>query len=88
MIMFSIILFKTYLLTIQNLVLDVYFLCSKHPNLIEQDDWDEMEMQKMEEARKTYIAAVVAGKEKQDEESMATVVNSRLQLESILFKPT
>ncbi|KAL5191580.1 Protein MICROTUBULE BINDING PROTEIN 2C [Glycine soja] len=52
------------------------------------DDWDEMEMQKMEEARKTYIAAVVAGKEKQDEESMATVVNSRLQLESILFKPT
>ncbi|TKY73273.1 WEB family protein [Spatholobus suberectus] len=50
------------------------------------DDLDEMEMLNMEEARKTYIAAAVATKEKQDEESIATVVNARLQLQSILFK--
>ncbi|CAJ1975484.1 unnamed protein product [Sphenostylis stenocarpa] len=50
------------------------------------DDLDEMEMQKMEEARKKYIAAVIAAKEKQDEEYLATVVNERLQLQSILFK--
>lgn len=43
-------------------------------------------MQKMEEARKTYTAAIVAAKEKQDEESIATVVNARLQFQSILFK--
>ncbi|RDX71335.1 Protein MICROTUBULE BINDING PROTEIN 2C, partial [Mucuna pruriens] len=55
-------------------------------NKIEMDDLDEIEMQKMDEARKTYIAAVVAVKEKQDEESIATVVNARLQLQSILFK--
>ncbi|KAK7411306.1 hypothetical protein VNO78_02739 [Psophocarpus tetragonolobus] len=51
------------------------------------DDLNEMDMQTMEEARKTYITAVVAAKEKQDEESMATVVNARLQLQSILCKP-
>ncbi|KAJ1428114.1 hypothetical protein SESBI_09113 [Sesbania bispinosa] len=50
------------------------------------DDLDNMEMQKMEEASKTYIAAVAVAKEKQDEESIATAANARLHLQSILFK--
>ncbi|XP_054804482.1 protein MICROTUBULE BINDING PROTEIN 2C isoform X2 [Prosopis cineraria] len=41
------------------------------------DDLDEMEMQKMEEARKAYIAAVAVAKKKQDEESLAAASNAR-----------
>ncbi|XP_052111821.1 protein MICROTUBULE BINDING PROTEIN 2C-like [Arachis duranensis] len=48
---------------------------------------DEVEMQKMEEARKAYIAAVAAAKEKQDHESIAIAANARLHFESFLFKP-
>ncbi|KAI9088457.1 hypothetical protein K1719_029906 [Acacia pycnantha] len=42
------------------------------------DDLDEMEMQKMEEARKAYIAAVAVAKEKQDDESLAAASNASL----------
>ncbi|KAK7330263.1 hypothetical protein VNO77_24452 [Canavalia gladiata] len=50
------------------------------------DDLDEMELQKMEEARKAYVAAVAIAKEKRDEESIAAVANSRLYLRSFVFK--
>ncbi|KAI5416526.1 protein MICROTUBULE BINDING PROTEIN 2C isoform X1 [Lathyrus oleraceus] len=52
----------------------------------EIDDLDEMEWQKMEEARKAYIAAVAFSKEKRDEESIAAAANARLRLQSLLFK--
>ncbi|KAJ7956514.1 Movement protein binding protein 2C [Quillaja saponaria] len=52
------------------------------------DDLDEMEMQKMEEARKSYVAAVAAAKEKQDEESIATAASARLRLQSFVFRAT
>lgn len=54
--------------------------------MLEQDDLDEMEMQKMEEARRAYIAAVAVAKEKQDEESLAAASNARFHLQSFLFK--
>lgn len=57
---------------------------SKH--LVEQDDLDEIELQKMEEARKAYSAAVAITKEKQDEESVAAAANARLHLQSLVFK--
>ncbi|KAK2411456.1 protein MICROTUBULE BINDING PROTEIN 2C [Trifolium repens] len=50
------------------------------------DDMDEMECQKIEEARKAYIAAVAVCNEKQDEESIAAAANARLHLQSLLFK--
>ncbi|PNX99485.1 putative TMV-MP30 binding protein 2C, partial [Trifolium pratense] len=50
------------------------------------DNMDEVECQKIEEARKAYIAAVVVCKEKRDEESIAAAANTRLQLQSLLFK--
>ncbi|XP_061355296.1 protein MICROTUBULE BINDING PROTEIN 2C [Gastrolobium bilobum] len=50
------------------------------------DDLDEMEQQKMEEARKAYIAAVAVTKEKRDEESIAAAANARLHLQSLVFK--
>ncbi|KAK7304221.1 hypothetical protein RJT34_15348 [Clitoria ternatea] len=51
------------------------------------DDLHVIEMQKMEEARKAYIAAVSTAKEKRDEESIATAAYTRSQLQSILFEP-
>ncbi|MED6130570.1 hypothetical protein PIB30_002164 [Stylosanthes scabra] len=48
---------------------------------------DEMEIQKMEEARKAYMGAVAAAKEKQDYESIAIAANARLHFESFLFRP-
>ncbi|KAL5751441.1 hypothetical protein ACOSP7_026044 [Xanthoceras sorbifolium] len=53
------------------------------PNI---DDWNDVEMQKMEEAREAYIAAVDAAKEKQDEESIAAAISSRLHLQSFVFQ--
>ncbi|KAL6318958.1 hypothetical protein AAG906_001431 [Vitis piasezkii] len=50
------------------------------------DDLDEIGAQKMEEARKAYVAAVAAAKENQDEESIALAANSRLHLQSFVFK--
>lgn len=50
------------------------------------DDMDEMECQKIEEARKAYIAAVAVCNEKRDEESVAAAANARLHLQSLLFK--
>ncbi|KAK7265890.1 hypothetical protein RJT34_33515 [Clitoria ternatea] len=50
------------------------------------DDLDEMELQKMEDARKAYITAVSISKEKRDEESIAAAANARLHLQSFVFK--
>ncbi|KAF2312900.1 hypothetical protein GH714_040960 [Hevea brasiliensis] len=50
------------------------------------DDIDHKEMQKMEEARRAYVIAVTAAKEKQDEESIAAAASARLRLQSIVFK--
>ncbi|KAK7388837.1 hypothetical protein VNO78_23664 [Psophocarpus tetragonolobus] len=50
------------------------------------DDLDEVELQKMEEARKTYMAAVAVSKEKRDEKSIAAAANARLHLQSLVFK--
>lgn len=58
----------------------------EHSCLIKQDDLDEVEMQNMEEARKAYIAAVAAAKEKQDKESIAAAANARLHLQSFVFR--
>ncbi|KAF2282954.1 hypothetical protein GH714_043271 [Hevea brasiliensis] len=50
------------------------------------DNFDDMEMQKMEEARQVYIAAVAAAKEKQDEESIAAAASARQRLQSFVFR--
>ncbi|XP_057421319.1 protein MICROTUBULE BINDING PROTEIN 2C [Lotus japonicus] len=50
------------------------------------DDLDEIELQKMEEARKAYISAVAVVKEKRDEESIAAAASARLHLQSFIFK--
>ncbi|XP_031287600.1 protein MICROTUBULE BINDING PROTEIN 2C [Pistacia vera] len=55
-------------------------------HLSDTDDMDDTETQKMEEAREAYIAAVVAAKEKQDEESIAAAASARLYLQSIVFR--
>ncbi|KAJ0105348.1 hypothetical protein Patl1_18954 [Pistacia atlantica] len=55
-------------------------------SIARRDFIDDMETQKMEEARKAYIAAVVAAKEKQDEESIAAAASARLYLQSIVFR--
>jgi len=47
---------------------------------------DDIEMQKMEEARKAYIEAVAVAKEKQDEESLAAAAKARLHLQSFVFR--
>lgn len=44
-------------------------------------------MQKMEEAREAYVAAVATAKEKQDEESTAAAIRARLHLQSFIFRP-
>ena len=51
-----------------------------------QDDLDDREMQKMEEAREAYIAAVASAKEKQDENSIAAAASARLHLQSFVFR--
>lgn len=50
------------------------------------DDLDEMEIQRMEGARKAYIAAVAAAKEKQDEDSITAAASARLHLQSLVLK--
>ncbi|GLT44096.1 hypothetical protein SLA2020_180120 [Shorea laevis] len=47
---------------------------------------DDMEMQKLEKARQAYITAIVAAKEKQDEESLAAAASARLYLQSLVFR--
>ncbi|KAF5730217.1 hypothetical protein HS088_TW20G00589 [Tripterygium wilfordii] len=51
------------------------------------DDLDDMELQKMEEARKAYVAAVTTAKERQDEDSITSATLARLHLQSFLFRP-
>ncbi|TYI72535.1 hypothetical protein E1A91_D07G068900v1 [Gossypium mustelinum] len=50
------------------------------------DDVNDEELQKMEEARQAYVAAVAATKEKEDEESLAAAASARLYLQSFLFR--
>lgn len=47
---------------------------------------DDLEMQKMEEARQVYIAAVDAAKERQDEESIAAAATARSRLQSLVSR--
>ncbi|CAL0307169.1 unnamed protein product [Lupinus luteus] len=49
---------------------------------------DEMDLEKMEEARKAYIAAVALAKERRDEESIAAAASARLHLQSFVFTHT
>ncbi|KAE8099777.1 hypothetical protein FH972_017731 [Carpinus fangiana] len=66
---------------------DDYDLTAKYlDHLPCNDDLDEMEMQKMDEARKAYIAAVATAKERQDEESITTAARARLHLQSFVLK--
>lgn len=51
-----------------------------------QDDLDEIAMQRMEEAREAYVAAVAAAKEKKDEESIVAAASARLHLQSFVFR--
>ncbi|KAF7135232.1 hypothetical protein RHSIM_Rhsim08G0142100 [Rhododendron simsii] len=52
----------------------------------QEDDWDEVEMQEMEEAREAYIAAVATAREKQDEDSIAAAASARIYLQSFVFR--
>ncbi|KAL8244173.1 hypothetical protein R6Q59_010431 [Mikania micrantha] len=54
--------------------------------LPEIDDIDELEISQMEEAQETYMAAVAAAKEKQDEESITIAANARLHLQSLVLR--
>lgn len=44
-------------------------------------------MQKMEEARRAYVAAVAAAKENPSEESLAVAAKARLKLQAFAFGP-
>lgn len=57
----------------------VFFFCLS----TEQDDLDAAEV---EDARLTYIAAVAAAKEKQDEDSIALAAQARHLLKSLVFR--
>ncbi|KAL5987463.1 hypothetical protein ACLOJK_035211 [Asimina triloba] len=50
-------------------------------------EMDEVDMQKMEEARKAYIAAVNAAKEKPNDESSAIAAAARIKLQAFVFGP-
>uniref|UniRef100_A0A7N0T173 Uncharacterized protein n=1 Tax=Kalanchoe fedtschenkoi TaxID=63787 RepID=A0A7N0T173_KALFE len=58
---------------------------TNHGSEIVNDDIDELDLQKMEEARKVYLAAVAAAKECQDEESLAAVASARFHLQSFIL---
>lgn len=64
----------------------MYVFQLEYSCFLKQDNLDEVEMQKMEEARIAYIAAVAAAKEKQDEESIVAAANARLHLQSFVFR--
>ncbi|GAB2223841.1 hypothetical protein Drorol1_Dr00004584 [Drosera rotundifolia] len=49
------------------------------------DGMDEIEMQKIEEARQAYVAALAVAKEMCDEESLAAATSLRLHLQSLIF---
>jgi hypothetical protein len=64
----------------------LYILQLTHLCLFKKDDLDEKEMQRMDEARKAYIAAVATAKERQDEESVTAAARARLHLQSFVLK--
>lgn len=49
------------------------------------DDIDKLDLQKMEEARKVYVAAVLAVKEYQNEDSLAAAASARFYLQSFVL---
>ncbi|XP_052179824.1 protein MICROTUBULE BINDING PROTEIN 2C isoform X2 [Diospyros lotus] len=64
-----------------------YDITHHHSNHSPQtDDFDQTEMQKIEEAREAYVDAVAAAKEKQDEDSIAAAASARLRLQSFVFR--
>ncbi|XP_062160282.1 protein MICROTUBULE BINDING PROTEIN 2C isoform X2 [Alnus glutinosa] len=66
---------------------DDYDLTAKYLDCLPcTDDLDEKEMQRMDEARKAYIAAVATAKERQDEESVTAAARARLHLQSFVLK--
>ncbi|KAB1212767.1 hypothetical protein CJ030_MR5G011867 [Morella rubra] len=66
---------------------DDYDITPNYFSCLPCDDLDEMETQRMEQARKVYISAVAAAKEKQDEESIAAAASARLHLQSFVLRP-
>lgn len=50
-----------------------------------QNEIDDIEIEKMEEARTYYRAAVAAAKENPTEESLATAAEARLRLQALLI---
>ncbi|CAH9078600.1 unnamed protein product [Cuscuta europaea] len=63
---------------------DYHVSCPWDDQLNEMDNLKEVEMQKVEAARETYVAALAAAKEKRDESSMAAASAARKQLQSLL----
>ncbi|KAJ4838111.1 hypothetical protein Tsubulata_003435 [Turnera subulata] len=55
-------------------------------HLLDNDNLDDMEMQRMEEAREAYLAAVAALKDKPDEESITAASSARLHLQSFVLR--
>ncbi|MCD9642489.1 Protein MICROTUBULE BINDING PROTEIN 2C [Datura stramonium] len=53
---------------------------------VEIDNLNEKEMQKLEEAREAYIAAVVAVKENQDEAYLSAAATARSYLQSLVLR--
>lgn len=49
------------------------------------DQFDEIDMMKMEEARIRYVAALAAAKDNPSDESLATVAEARQKLEALAF---
>ncbi|KAB1200333.1 hypothetical protein CJ030_MR0G007606 [Morella rubra] len=66
---------------------DDYDITPNYFSCLPCNDLDEMETQRMEQARKVYIAAVAAAKKKQDEESIAAAASARLHLQSFVLRP-
>lgn len=52
---------------------------------LKQEPFNEIEMQKMEEARMEYISAVAAAKKNPSEESLAGAAEARLKLQAFVF---
>ncbi|KAL3529390.1 hypothetical protein ACH5RR_008712 [Cinchona calisaya] len=55
-------------------------------HILDLDDLEEIQMQKLEVAREVYAAAVAAAKEKQDDESIAAAVTARIHLQSFFMR--
>ncbi|XP_068638203.1 protein MICROTUBULE BINDING PROTEIN 2C-like isoform X2 [Aristolochia californica] len=54
-------------------------------SLVEEEEVDDIDMQQMEEARQTYLAAVAYAKENPSEKTLAMAAEARLRLQSFVF---